>query len=91
MCVYCHFHKPVVPCNLDEIVHSFTFTVLPVLFVLFSVCQAIELTFHRKTLLISEHVHHILQRIGFQIINSISIAKVKTCFYVVSGTMPFLK
>ncbi|XP_053377942.1 WASH complex subunit 4-like isoform X3 [Mercenaria mercenaria] len=37
--------------------------------------KAIELTFHRKTLLISEHVHHILQRISFQIMNSIATAK----------------
>ena len=40
------------------------------------ILQAIELTFHRKTLLISEHVYHILQRISFQIMNSISTAKV---------------
>ena len=39
--------------------------------------QAIEHTFHRKTMLIAEYVHHIMQRISFQIINSIANAKVR--------------
>ena len=38
--------------------------------------QAIEHTFHRKTMLIAEYVHHIMQRISFQVINSIANAKV---------------
>ncbi|XP_052261533.1 WASH complex subunit 4-like isoform X2 [Dreissena polymorpha] len=37
--------------------------------------KAVELTFHRKTLLISDYVHKILQRISFEIINAIQNAK----------------
>jgi len=38
--------------------------------------QAVELTFHRKTLLVSEYSDKIMQRIAFLIMNSIGTAKV---------------
>ncbi|XP_052780074.1 WASH complex subunit 4-like isoform X2 [Mya arenaria] len=37
--------------------------------------KAIEMTFHRKTLLITDCVHKIMQRISFMIINAIGTAK----------------
>lgn len=43
--------------------------------------QAIELTFHRKTLLVSEYSDKIIQRICFLIMNSIGTAKVRFRFY----------
>lgn len=47
------------------------------------VLQAIEMTFHRKTLLVSEYVDKIMQRTAFLIMSSIGTAKVSKAIALV--------
>lgn len=53
--------------------------------------QAVEHTFHRRSMVIADSVSHITQQLQAQALNAISIAKVNTTMLMITGGVGFIE